>query len=157
MIIPRQESRDRIGYANRTSVTASKVCLGFELFFLLYSGIVQATPAAPLDAADLVIVTPDTLSVRVEASAQREDDHLTIRGSVQRQHLTHHVVMGHIDVKVFGDKGDLLLEHQVSYRPNPVVQRPTARSRFDWRIPAAVSVGSRIELSFHTGNHALRE
>ena len=146
-----------VSNANSASTTERKVYLGLRLCLLLYAGVVQAADRVPRDASDLVIVTPDTVSVRVEASVQSDADYLVIRGSVQRQRLTHQVVMGHIDVKVFGNTGDLLLEQPVSYYPNPIKPRPTARSRFDWRVPSAVSAGSRVELSFHTGRHTPRE
>ena len=121
---------------------------------LVISAFGNSETFAQTAISDFVLVTPDKMPVSVEAHLDTAGDKLVIKGNVIRHCEPKKILWGHIDVTVMAESGEKILDDSIAYRPNPVVQRRSAISHFEWPVPAIVTPGSRIELHYRAGVHA---
>ena len=106
---------------------------------------------AQIGVGDFILVTPDQMPVKIEAYVDTSGDKRVISGYVARHCEPKKILWGHIDVTVTAKSGDKILDGIIYYYPNPVVQRRSAVSHFEWSVPATVTPGSRIELHYRAG------
>ena len=120
---------------------------------LLISTLGGRAALAQTEPSDCMLVTPDKMPVSVTAAVERDGEQLVIKGTVTRHCEPKKILWGHIDVIVTDKSGKNILNLPIAYRPNPVIQRPSAVSHFKWSIPSSVTPGSRIELRYVGGAH----
>lgn len=127
--------------------------LMFIAALLLITILMSRGSLAQTGASDFVLVTLDRMPVRVTAAVKRDGDKFILEGAVTRHCPPKIVLWGHIDVIVMDKSDKEILNLPIAYRPNPVIQRPSAVSHFKWTIPPSVTPGARIELRYAGGAH----
>ena len=131
--------------------------MNIRLFILLGFGICSFMITSQIYAAtDMKSGYPVEIASNGKSNANifwtrvsTEKGELEVAGKVKRTHRTRQVAMGHIDIAIVDQSGNVLMDNSTLYSPQRIHKELRRASKFSVLFSSLPPKGSIIRLSYH--------